>query len=68
MRKGRFAGLLLCGALITLAACGKNDAKRDDKVDNTSTNVSVESTSSVEDVKTSKSNESETKEKELNSA
>lgn len=68
MRKGRFAGLLLCGALITLVACGKNDAKRDDKVDNSSTNVSVESTASVEDAKTSQSNESETKEKELNSA
>lgn len=68
MRKGRFVGLLLCGALITLAACGKNDAKRDDKVDNSSTNVSVESTASVEDAKTSQSNESETKEKEMNSA
>lgn len=68
MRKGRFVGILLCGALITLAACGKNDAKRDDKVDNSSTNVSVESTASVEDTKTSQSNESETKEKELNSA
>ena len=68
MRNKIFAGLLLCGALITLAACGKNDAKRDDKVDNSSTNVSVESTSSAEDAKTSQSNESETKEKELNSA
>ena len=68
MRKGRFVGLLLCGALITLAACGKNDAKRDDKVDNSSTNVSIESKASVEDAKTSQSNESETKEKELNSA
>lgn len=68
MRKGRFVGLLLCGALITLAACGKNDAKRDDKVDNSSTNVSVESTALVEDAKTSQSNESETKEKELNLA
>ena len=68
MRKGRFVGILLCGALITLAACGKNDAKRDDKVDNTTTNVSIESTSSVEDAKTSQSNESETKEKEINSA
>ncbi|WP_027430183.1 hypothetical protein [Lachnospira multipara] len=68
MRNKKITGLLLCGALITLAACGKNDAKRDDKVDNSSTNVSVESTASVEDAKTSQSNESETKEKELNSA
>ena len=37
-------------------------------MDNSSTNVSVEITSSTEDAKTSQSNESETKEKELNSA